>query len=221
MLAAPDRPVWRLSGELSPAFPAPACGKKDATAATAGAPAPGAAKRVQSGGEIQAPAYELVAAAAAAGKLDELAQRVEANKPEAGADPIEFERGRLALLCLIQIAKADDSGAARTLSALEPLLKKLPDLAPTYTRWPAVLVAYRALERPALRGSASQLVDLALEQARKRGQAYGEFQSYTDTWEQLLLSLRGRAAQLRSPRKLMLPCRRRSGRTRPSQAGLA
>ena len=30
VLPAPDRPVWRLSGDLSPSFPAPSCGTNTA-----------------------------------------------------------------------------------------------------------------------------------------------------------------------------------------------
>ena len=56
VLAAPDRPVWRLSGELSPSFPAPAAASKGETTnadAARGATKTAAADRLETGGEIR------------------------------------------------------------------------------------------------------------------------------------------------------------------------
>ena len=54
VLPAEDRPVWRLGGEPAASFPAPVCGKEEPTAAKAGEASSGS--RVQSGGELAAPA---------------------------------------------------------------------------------------------------------------------------------------------------------------------
>ena len=115
VLAAPDRPVWRLSGEFSPSFAAPSIVKGAGTGSAEGArdsTKGGTAGRVETGGEIHAPALELIAAAQAIGRLDELTERVRSAKAEGGTESPEFVRGRLALMGLIQITRGDDAGAA-------------------------------------------------------------------------------------------------------------
>ena len=79
-------------------------------------------------------------------------------KPEGGTESPEFERGRLALIGLIQIARGDDSGALKTIAAIATPLKKLDPDAPVYSRWPELLLASRAIERSALRIHAAQLM---------------------------------------------------------------
>ncbi len=195
VLAAPDRPLWRFSGELSASFPAPACEKEAPTAnATAGNGASSAgAARLETGGEITAPALELVATARATGKLDELAERVRSAKPGGATESPEFERGRLALLGLIQIARGDDAGAAKTIAAIATPLKKLDADAPVFTRWPELLLTSRAIERPALRIQAAQLMDILIEQTGKRRRANGPYESMTRYWDQVLTHERARA----------------------------
>jgi predicted Zn-dependent protease len=189
VLAAPDRPVWRLSGELSPSFPAPSIANEAGTTsadAARGATKPPGAERLETGGEITAPALELVAAAQAAGKLDELAERVRSVKAEGGAESSEFERGRLALTGIIQIARADDAGALKTMAALETPLKKLDPDTPVYSRWPELLLTSQAITRPALRHPAAKMREIMLEQTRTRTRTDGPFQIFNVVWEQLL-----------------------------------
>ena len=127
--------------------------------AASGAARPAGANRLETGGEIKAPALELVATAQAAGKLDELAERVRSVKPEGGTESPEFERGRLALLGLIQVARGDDAGALKTIAAIEPPLKKLGPDAP-------VLLA---LARAALRHAGARAACAARSGRRAAG----------------------------------------------------
>ena len=125
-------------------------------------------------------------------------EQVESRKPAANTDPAGFERGRLALVCLIQIARADLAGAAKTIEAIEPLLGKLAPDVPLCARWPELLVAARATRAAPLRPQASRMLDVLLEQARKRDQKNDEFPAYSNTLRASALELRGRALLLAS-----------------------
>jgi hypothetical protein len=195
VLPAPDRPAWRLSGDLSPSFPAPECteapGKPNTGTSSASSKSAGT-KRLETGGELRAPALDLVATAKAAGKLDQLANRVQSVKAENGTDRADFERGRLALLGLIQLARGDDSGTLQTMNAIEPALKKLAPDRPVHARWPELLLAARALERPALRIRSAALLDILVDQTRKRIRPDGPYQSDSTIWDQMLTHERAR-----------------------------
>ncbi len=182
VLAAPDRPVWRLSGELSPSFPARSTAGQTGT----GSQRLAGASRLETGGEITAPALDLVATAQAAGKLDQLAERVQSAEAEGETESPQFERGRLALLGLIQIARGDDAGALKTMAAIEKPLKKLDPDTPVYLRWPELVLASRAKDRPALRDPASHLRDMMLDLTKTRRRADGPYQSFSLLWEQTL-----------------------------------
>ncbi len=195
VLPAADRPAWRLSGDLAPSFPAPACAKEAGTTnagAASGNTKPAGANRLETGAEITAPALELVATAQATGKLDDLVARVQNAKPEGAADADAFERGRLALLGLIQLARGDDAAALKTITTIEPLLKKLAADAPVHARWPELLVASRALEHQPLFVPAAALLDIMLDQTRKRARADGPYQTHSNIWDQVLSHARAR-----------------------------
>jgi hypothetical protein len=189
VLPAPDRPAWRLSGELSASFPAPECAKEGATqdsSAANGFSKSGGESRLETGGQITAPALELVATAQAAGKLDALADRVRSVKIGREAESPEFERARLCMLGLIQVARRDDEGVLKTITAIEPLLAKLSPMAPVHARWPDLLLATRALERAELRIRAAALLDLLIDQTQKRPQSDGPYQTYSAIWDHVL-----------------------------------
>ena len=199
VLPAPDRPVWRLSGDLSPSFRAPSCGpntaqtNKPPATTTAAASGP---KRLETGGEIQAPALDLVMTAQATGKLDSLAEMVQKLKPGNGTESPEFERCRLAMLGLIQVARGDDEGVLKTIAAIEVPLKHQPPTSPVHARWPELLLASRALERQALRVRAAALLDILVDQTRKRARPDGRFQSDSAVWDQILTHERARVQLL-------------------------
>src|SRR5262249_18464786 len=100
---------------------------------------------------------ELVTAAGALGKLDELASAI--TKATTGS-----ERGKLALLALIHTEQGRDDEASDALVRLKPMLAEVPADAPDWTRWPELVAASHAVSRPALRPSAGALLDmLAIE----------------------------------------------------------
>ena len=111
VLPTPDHPVFRLEGDFSVSFPPP--GLSRATANAKPVPAADHVVRIQQGGEPRVPAIELVDTAKALGKLDELAKRIEAIGPQTDSDRGDDERGKRALLALIQIIRGDDAAAAQ------------------------------------------------------------------------------------------------------------
>ena len=133
VLPSPDHPVWRLEGEFAATF-APPAAKKTAPNANRGV-------RMQSGGELRAPAIELVETAKALGKLDELVNRVAAIKLESESDRVANERGRIALEALIQIARGDDTAAAKALDSMKARLDKSPIDQPEWMHWPEMVLA--------------------------------------------------------------------------------
>src|SRR5207244_263128 len=102
----------RLYGTFSPADRAPS---------VAGA-------TTVSGGNLEAPALELVATAKELGKLDELARRVE----KLPAPSAQAQRDRVALLACIRTSQERDAEAAELLTRLLPLLSKV---GPGRPRW--------------------------------------------------------------------------------------
>jgi hypothetical protein len=102
-----------------------------------------------------APALELVRTALELGKLDALADRIQKVEPKTDGD----RRGRLSLLALIRMAQARDDESATLIIALRDRLETIPVDEPERRRWPELLVADRALTRPALRKGALALLD--------------------------------------------------------------
>jgi hypothetical protein len=144
VLPPDDTVAFRLYGYFSPADPAPPVTESKQTG-----------RRVHSGGEVEAPALELVAVARELGKLDELAERVRQAKATGDLD----QRNQRALLALICIAQQRDAEAAEALVELQPLVAKVPQHKPDWERWPEVLAALMALERPKLLAPATALLD--------------------------------------------------------------
>jgi tetratricopeptide (TPR) repeat protein len=136
------------------------------------------------GGDLEAPALELVKAAKAAGQLDSLAAQIESTS----ADP----RGRLALLALVRSAQGRGADAADALRQLAKLAESLPLDAPIWQRWPDVIAAGDALNDPALFSAATEL----LEAARKnleRGEAEEISVDGRAAWIERVRQIRGRA----------------------------
>jgi tetratricopeptide (TPR) repeat protein len=168
VLPGPDHPVFRLAGVFTP-----------------GDPVPSSSGEARPGGRIRAPALELIDAAAALGKLDELAARVEAAKVE-GA---EHQSGRQALLALIALARGDDARVVAALNERQAAVVALPPATPRWQRWPDLLLASRAIERPALREPALALLGPVIDQAQKEPSLQG-------LWEHHAKNLRARARLL-------------------------
>ncbi len=155
-----DHADFRVRGDFARTDPAPPPSHGAGSAPTR------QRTRVETGGEVRAPALELVATASALGRprLDELAERV--NKAACEGDV--NQRARLALLALIAMARGDDDRAAASLDQMKPLLEKQSLDAPEWERWPELTVALRAIERDRLRPKALALLGTMVDQAHKK-----------------------------------------------------
>ncbi len=179
VLPSPDHPVVRLEGDFTPTYPVEPAGDR--------------------GGTVRAPAIELVKSAKEAGKLDELAARVEPLKVQ-GDDPgASFERGRLALLALISAARGDDATAGKSLEALRPLLHKLPLDPDQWSRWPELAAGDQAVLRPELRRPALALATLLADRAEKEPASEARNRLPSTLWEVQVKNLRARAASTDGP----------------------
>jgi tetratricopeptide (TPR) repeat protein len=147
VLPVAGHPVFQMAGEFTPTDPAPPA---------AGTSLP-RGRRVQTGGELEAPALELVALAKLLGKLDELARHIDKA-------PASQARGRWAMLALVRAAQGRDEEAAAALKELRPLVSRLQPFTPVWQRWPELVAATGTLNRPALRGEAVALLDVLIEQ---------------------------------------------------------
>ncbi len=189
VLAAPEHPVWRLAGEFTPSFPAVSAVGKSGKAGPVERP------RMQTGGTLRAPAIELMAAARAAGKLDDLSARIEAARIESGVSPSDFEPGKLALLGLVAIERADDDAATKALTAMARLPRALPMTRSAWMRWPDLVLAARALDRPALRPAAVALLDAMIAEKRLTRPTEEDQEAPQVVWQHQLAHLRARADQ--------------------------
>jgi tetratricopeptide (TPR) repeat protein len=145
--------LFQMAGEFTPADPAPPVARSQPESGNKGS----AGRRVPSGGDLEAPALELVELAKKLGKLDELAQRVEqANGPE-------LARGRSAMLALVRAAQERDEPARKALDDLGRLIAPLPLNEPIWRRWPELLAAHGTRNRPALRQAALALLDVQIK----------------------------------------------------------
>lgn len=167
--------VVRFYGDFTPSDPAPPV----AEAAGVAPPVAQGARRVPSGGELVVPALELVKVAAGLGKLDELRSQA---KSLAGTDKFAA-RDKSALLALIAVAGGDDEQARQALATLYPEAKSAAKDEPEHRRWPALVVAWSAFERPALRPIAVAMLNQISDASRDSGAV----------WQRIARYVRGRA----------------------------
>ncbi|HEY1377965.1 MAG TPA: DUF1583 domain-containing protein, partial [Gemmataceae bacterium] len=191
VLPGGERTVFQLAGDYTPADPAP-----PAPPATTG-PMP-AGTRVHVGGDLVAPAQELVNIARELGKLDELAARAEAI-----ADAAD-RRGKLALLALIRAAQGRDDGAAAALKSLTESVEQLPADTPTWQRWPELVAAAGVLHRPALVAPATALLNAEANHLVAARSAKVKFDGQEE-WLYRTRQIRGRAQHLALPESARRP----------------
>ena len=129
---------------------------------------------------------ELVRVAGELGKLDELAGLVES---QAIGDDANL-RARLALLAMIAVAQGRDDAARDQLSQIYSLVKRASDDEPVHQRWPALAAAWAALERPALRSLAAEMLQLLVESVQRKFPA--------GKWERIVRHARDRARWLQA-----------------------
>ncbi|HTU17039.1 MAG TPA: DUF1583 domain-containing protein [Gemmataceae bacterium] len=183
-----NHPLFQMAGEFTPADPAPPLAPK---------PLP-TGRRVQTGGELEAPALKLVALAKKLGKLDELVERVQkANTPEQ-------KRGRLAMLALLRAAQERDEQAMAVLGELLQLVATLPVNEPMWRRWPELVAAHGTMTRRNLRLPAEALLAAQvqrLEQAMMKRVSLPD----RDFWIRHVRHARAAAQVLGLPPELRVP----------------
>ncbi len=142
-------------------------------------------RRQKVGGELIAPAFDLVDVAKQLNRLDELAKLVE----EAPDDKTPLSaRSKLAMQIMINTAKGDFAKSNEGMGQLLPLCKAIPENARMVKRWPEVLVGSDATRHPELRASALTLLTQIVDHQHKRG--LGE------TWEGRTTGLRDHCKRL-------------------------
>jgi tetratricopeptide (TPR) repeat protein len=196
VLPGPDRNVFQLAADHSPTNPVPsAVTPRPESSRVPSAPLEDSGRGVTKigsrdllGGDIEAPALELVSVAKELNKLPELLAKVESADPK--ADP----RGRLALLAIVQAALGNDAAATDALNQLKPLAEKMPFDAPTWRRWPELIAAAGTLSRPACAAAAGQLLDVPVKQGRAIVTSKFPMPN-ADSFLLTAHALRGRAAQ--------------------------
>ncbi len=134
--------------------------------------------------DLVAPVFELIALAKDLKRLDELKPQTD---PQAD-DDATLKRSRLAFRTLIQIASDQLTEAKEGLGQLVPLTQALPDDAPALERWPELIAAHAGFQHAELRPAVLPLLNLLLEQHRKR-----PFDNY---WESRVVAMRDRCKSL-------------------------
>jgi tetratricopeptide (TPR) repeat protein len=152
---------------------------------------------VTQGGRLETPALELISAARAAGKLDELAERIARAEPAGSADEL-FARSKTALLCAVRAAQGRDSDAAAALRPLLAFAKAMPPDAPGAERWPDLIAAIAALDRTALLKDATELAEAANRNLDLSLRYFIPVED-RDVWLRLWRPVRGRAHVLAQP----------------------
>ena len=123
-------------------------------------------RRQKIGGELIAPALDLVDVAKKLNRLDELATLVEQAPDD--KTPLA-SRSKLAMQIMINTAKGDFAKSNEGINQLLPLCKAIPENARMVKRWPEVLVGSDATRHPELRASALTLLTQIVDHQHKRG----------------------------------------------------
>jgi Protein of unknown function (DUF1583)/Protein of unknown function (DUF1581) len=107
---------------------------------------------METGGEPESPAADLVEVGRTLGKLDELAERSESAKTGSSLD----ERSRLALLAMVRLAQGKEDDAVAAFDRLKGLAGTIKPVDPDWMRWPELTAAWPALShsKAAVRASA-------------------------------------------------------------------
>jgi hypothetical protein len=183
-----DHALFQMASEFTPTDPAPPLAPK---------PLP-IGRRVQTGGDLEAPALELVLLAKKLGKLDELVQSVQKASTPGQA------RGRLAMLALLQAAQGRDNEAAKALGELAAGIAPLPVNEPIWQRWPELVAAVGTMNRPTLLPSALALLDAQVRRVEQPLPPNTSLPDH-DPWTRHVRQTRAVAQVLSLPEKLRVP----------------
>jgi len=147
-------------------------------------------RRIFLGGQMILPCLEMISAANEVGKLDDLCARL--GKAAFGSEDELDKRARLALRAAAFATKGDDGAAAADLSELLPHVAGMKVDALGRERWPVLVAALGALERPALLAKVAPLVEAAnknLEDAIIQEKVFDEREWWMLVFRDVLASL--------------------------------
>ena len=163
VLPGEDHAGLRLALDFTPTHPAPPVADDSPLDAQRVAKAEQSGdSRIQTGGNLVAPALDLVAVAQRLGKLDEVRRRVD----QAPQTDDWSRRARLALLAIVDMAREQPHTANESLDKLLALLEA-GDHTDFAQRWPETLATHAALFNLATRNAGRDLAyHLLLRQVR-------------------------------------------------------
>ena len=163
VLPGKDHAGLRLALDFTPTHPAPPVADDSPLDAQRVAQAEQSGdSRIQTGGNLVAPALDLVEVARRLGKLDDVRRRVE----RAPQTDDWSRRARLAMLAIVDMAREQPNAANESLDKLLALLEA-GDHTDFAQRWPETLATHAALFNPATRNAGRNLAyHLLLRQVR-------------------------------------------------------
>ncbi|NQV25529.1 MAG: DUF1583 domain-containing protein [Rhodopirellula sp.] len=176
---------FRLEGVFTPLNPAFASTDEDPRAnEQLAAAASHRATRVQIGGNLVAPAFDLVDVAAKLGRLDDLRNQLESLETDNVAD----QRARLSLLFLIHLARIDDAAATASLTQLFDVFLE-SNHSSVEERWPETLAMTRGLQKTPPLKIVSELLYLNYE--KFTNDVHGWRRHGDEVWDHHFFSLLG------------------------------
>jgi hypothetical protein len=184
VLPGVDHAGLRMALDYTPTHPAPpAADDHPLDARRLALASQSSQSRVQTGGNLVAPALDLVEAARQLGRLDDVRRRVE-QAPQAD----DFSRrARLAMLAIVDLARQEPPSALDSLDQLLALVE-----AGSHTefseRWPETLATHAALLDPATRNAARDLAHFLLVKQLRSGPDSG-----SEAWRRQMAALVGLA----------------------------
>ena len=143
-----------------------------------------AASRVQNGGNLVAPAFDLVDVAKQIGHLDELRGRTAQIEPDNAAD----ERSRLGLLFLIDLASDDAASATASMTQLFDLCRASSHSFVS-ERWPETLALTRGVQHSTRLKIVSELLYLTYE--KFVNDLHGWRRAGNEVWDNYFFALLG------------------------------
>ena len=192
VLPGDDHGAFRLYGSFAPADTVAAAkislgpvedGRTDGPNAT-GRPSTRIPIRQRHGGELIAPALDLIAIAKELGKLDELETQIRAIPVSSELN----ERSRKSMLGLTSLAKGDIPAARVQLKALTPERSVgLSDRWQVHERWSEFLLVWEATRVPELRVAAKPLAEMMVDSQNRK--------SPGGRWEPMVRGLEHRLQQ--------------------------
>lgn len=167
VLPGDDHETFRLAIDFSPTHPAPPVrGPLDERRIVAAART--GASRVQTGGELVAPALDLIHLAAQLRRLPEIRKQIQASTPRGEIQ----QRCRLTLLGLVDVALEDFDRAFVSLDELfdRVMASTRPDFR---DRWPETLAVHECLQHDQTRDAATETLHRMLQSQVRVGVANG------------------------------------------------